>query len=92
MPNEENMHITVLDEDGNEKDCEILMFYDCLENGRKYVFYTDNEVDEDGDYNMYASRFLGLEGEDVQIGDIESEEEWDLLDNVIEKAREGLDG
>ncbi len=89
---DENMHLTVVDDEGNEKDCEILMFYDCLENGLKYVFYTDNELDEDGDYNLYASRLLGIEGEDIQIGDIESEEEWSLLDNVVEQARAGLEG
>lgn len=89
---DQNMRLTVLDADNNEIECEILMFYDCLDNGIKYIFYTDNELDEDGEYNMYASRFLGLDGDNVQIGDIESEEEWALLDDVIEKARAGLEG
>ena len=89
---DQNMHLTVLDEDGVERDCEIIMFYDCLENGIKYIFYTDNELDENGELNLYASRLLNLEGEDIKIGDIESEEEWALLDDVLEKAKEGFEG
>ena len=89
---DENMHIIVKDENGEDLDCEVVMFYDCFENGLKYVFYTDNQIDDDGDYNMYASRFLGIEDEKIQIGNIESDEEWDLLDNALEQARAGLKG
>ena len=90
--NDENMHIVVVGPDGENLDCEVVMFYDCLANGLKYVFYTDNLLDEDGEYNLYASRFLGIEDDQIQIGDIESEEEWDLLDSVLDQARDGLKG
>ena len=40
--NDENMHLTILDENGEKLDCEVVMYYDCLDNGLKYVFYTDN--------------------------------------------------
>ena len=89
--NDENMHLTVLDENGEKLDCEVIMLYDCLDNNIKYVFYTDNLLDEDGEYNIYASRFLGLEDGEIQIGDIESDDEWALLDDVLEEARKGLE-
>ncbi len=90
--NDENMHLIVEDENGEQLDCEVIMFYDCLENGIKYVFYTDNKMDEDGEFNIYASRFLGLsDAGEIQIGEIESDDEWSLLDDVLEKAREGLE-
>lgn len=89
--NDENMHITVVNEEGDSLDCEIIMFYDCLENNRKYVFYTDNIENEDGEYDIYASRFIGMEDGNVQIEDIETDEEWNLLDEALEKAQEGLE-
>ena len=90
--NDENMHLIVEDENGEQLDCEVLMYYDCLDNGLKYVFYTDNLLDEDGEYNIYASRFLGIDDSgEIQIGDIESEEEWALLDDVLDQAKMGLE-
>ena len=53
--------------------------------------YTDNLLDEDGEFNIYASRFLGIEDGEIQIGDIESDDEWALLDDVLEEARKGLE-
>ena len=88
---DENMHLTVADENGEPLDCEVIMYYDCLDNGKKYVFYTDNLLDEDGEFNIYASRFLGIEDGEIQIGDIESDDEWALLDDVLEEARKGLE-
>ena len=88
---DENMHLTILDENGEKLDCEVVMYYDCLDNGLKYVFYTDNLLDEDGEYNMYCSRFLGIEDDQIKIGDIESDEEWDLLEEVLDQAKAGLE-
>ena len=68
----ENRHITMVDENGEELDCEIVMFYQSTENGNQYVFYTDNTLDEDGLYNFYASRYIG--GEDGQF----KLEGWDI--------------
>ena len=87
---EENMHLLVKDPDGNIKDCEIIMYYYCKLNQKDYVFYTDNELDEDNDYNIYASRFLGIEDGEIKIDDIETEDEWALLDEALEKAKLGL--
>lgn len=89
--NDENMHIQVVDPNGVEKDCEIIMTYQCMQNGIDYVFYTDNELDDDGELNIYASRLLNLSENGIEIGDIENDEEWDLLENVLEEARKGLE-
>lgn len=90
--NDENMHLTVMGENGEPLDCEVVMYYSCEKNNINYVFYTDNMQDEDGDFNMYASRFLGIEDGNIKIGDIESEDEWALLDDALEQARNGLNG
>ena len=40
---------------------------------------------------MYCSRFLGIEDDQIKIGDIESDEEWDLLEEVLDQAKAGLE-
>lgn len=88
--NDENMHIVVQNEDGEELDCEVIMYYKCLDNGIDYVFYTDNMEDENGELSFYASRFLGIDNDQIQIGDIETEEEWALLENVMQQVKSSL--
>lgn len=83
----ENRHITMIDENGDELDCEVVMYYLCDKNNIQYVFYTDYSIDEDGLYNFYASRFLGEEDGELKLGGIESEEEWNLLEEALETAR-----
>ena len=46
---------------GEPVECEIIMSYYSYQNGNEYVFYTDNDYDEDGSLNLYASRYLGEE-------------------------------
>ena len=87
---DENMHITIEGDDGEKLDCEVVMYYSCDQNNIDYVFYTDNEKDEDGDYNLYASRFLGFEDGEIVIGDIETDEEWDLLEDALDQAKDGV--
>ncbi len=88
---EELKSITLYDEEGNEVLCDVLMTYLCEKNETNYVFYTDNSKDEDGNLNLYASRYIGVEDGNVQLEDIESEEEWSLLDEVLEEAKKGLE-
>ena len=84
---DENRHITMVDENGEELDCEIVMYYLCDKNNTQYIFYTDNSIDENGLYNFYASRYLGEEDGELKLAGIESEEEWGLLEEALEIAR-----
>ncbi len=86
----EGKFIKLYDENDEEIDCEIVMSYFCEENGKDYVFYTDNRYDTDGNLNLYASRYLGVEDDEIKVGDVESEEEWALLDEALEEAKRGL--
>ena len=75
---------------GEPVECEIIMSYYSYQNGNEYVFYTDNDYDEDGSLNLYASRYLGEEDGNLLLEKIEDEEEWALLDDALEEAKEGL--
>ncbi len=78
------------DEKGNEVTCEIIMTYVCEKNNNTYLFYTDNSEDEQGELNLYASRYLGEEDGELQLEEITDEKEWDLLENALEEAKKGL--
>ena len=89
---EEDKKIMMLDEDGNEVECEIKMVYLCEENGKSYVFYSDNTYDQEGNLNLFASILAGEDenGEPI-LEEIEDENEWALLDKVLEDAKKGVE-
>ncbi len=78
------------DDDGQTIECEIVMSYISDVNNMIYVFYTDNKYDEEGSLNLYASRYLGENDGNIELESIIDENEWNLLDEVLEKAKEGL--
>ena len=49
--------LTVVNDFGEEVQCEILFVYKDEETGVNYIAYTDNTMDEDGNTKVYASRF-----------------------------------
>ena len=75
------------DDNGNEVTCEIIMTYECETNHKTYLFYTDNIEDEEGNINIYASIYLGEKEGELNLKEITDEEEWKLLDKVIEEKR-----
>ncbi len=78
---------SVLDDEGNELECEAICTYEDEESGKKYIIYTDNSVDSDGRTQIYASIF-DPENEDSCLLPIETEEEWELIDSIL-KSLEG---
>lgn len=89
---EEGRKFIAYDDNGNEIECEIIMSYMCDANNKAYVFYTDNNYDDNGNLNLYASRFLDDVDGELQLEDIEDDAEWNLLDGALELAKKGLIG
>lgn len=81
---EENSFIT-LNDNGEEIKCSILFTFECDENGKNYIVYTDESVDEEGNVRVYASVYDKVDGNTVLLP-IESEEEWDLIERAMEEA------
>lgn len=88
---EENRTFTAVDENGNEKECEVLMFYQNVENDKNYIFYTDNQLDQEGNLNFYASRYYGEDEKGMVLEEIVDEDEWNSLETVLEEAKKGLE-
>ncbi|RDI44086.1 DUF1292 domain-containing protein [Falsibacillus pallidus] len=79
-------NITVIDENGNEMLCEVLFTFDSDEFGKSYVLYypIGAEEDDEDEIEIHASAFVpGEEGQDGELKPIETEEEWDMIEEML---------
>ncbi|MBT2754629.1 DUF1292 domain-containing protein [Mesobacillus foraminis] len=80
-------NITVVDENGNEQLCEVLFTFDSEEFGKSYVLYypLGAEEDEEEEIEIHASSFTPTEdGQDGELMPIETDEEWDMIEEMLE--------
>lgn len=66
----------VVDENGEEKEMEILFTFESEDNNRKYVVFVD--PDGDGD-DVFASAY----DDNGNLIPVESDEEWQMIEEVI---------
>ena len=72
----------VLDVDGEEVTCEVILGFTDDATGKEYIIYTDNSSDEDDQLNIYASQ---VDPEDADnILPIETEEEYAFVQEVLD--------
>ena len=70
-------------EDGKEIACDIVLTFRDDNNDINYIIYTDGTKDEDGELEIYASRYNQVDGSFI-LEDIVNDYEWDLIDNMLE--------
>ncbi len=76
--------IKTTDKNGIEREAEIILCFESEENGRKYVIYTFNETDETGMIALYSS-IVDEESEQPTLKNIETDEEWSMIKNIMKK-------
>lgn len=85
MSVEENK-ITIVDENGNEQLCEILFTFDSDQYNKSYVIYYPIGADQNDEeeIEIHASAFTPSEdGQDGELQPIETEEEWDMVEEMV---------
>ncbi|GIN89712.1 UPF0473 protein YrzB [Siminovitchia terrae] len=85
MENGEN-YITVVDEEGNEELFEVLFTFDSDEFNKSYVLYypAGSDNGENEEIEIHASSYTSNEnGEDGNMQPIETEEEWDMIEEML---------
>ena len=87
MENEE-LSFTVTDGEGREIRYDVLFTYESPETGKNYIVYTDNTLDSDGNTNVYANVYEP-DNETEQLFPIETEEEWAMIEKIINKLQSG---
>ena len=70
-------------ENGKEIECNIVMTFKDDGNSISYIVYTDGTKDNDGDLELYASRYEVKNGKYI-LSPIKNDYEWDLVDNMLE--------
>lgn len=70
-------------ENGKQIDCKIVLTFRDDNNNINYIIYTDGTRDDNGELEVYASRYI-IDNDSYILKDIENEYEWNLIDNMLE--------
>ncbi len=76
------MKFKIIDGD-KEIICDIVMTFN--NNNIDYIVYTDGTKDDNGDLEIYASRYV-LNNDQYILNPIEDDSEWDLVDEMLESV------
>lgn len=90
MKNEKKGIFTIVNDKGEEVECEILFTFDSDETQKSYIVYTDNTLDENGSTKVYASVYDPT-GQDPSLMPIETEKEWLVIENILSSVQEKID-
>lgn len=69
-------------EDGIKKECSIIFSYE--QNGKNYIVYTDNKVDNDGFIKTYAGEYIKT-GDEEKLLPVEDEKILAQIEKLLEK-------
>ncbi|MGM9987656.1 MAG: DUF1292 domain-containing protein [Bacillaceae bacterium] len=88
----EEKQITVIDEEGNEILCEVLHYFYLDQFNKHYVVISPYEEDEEGARVIDALTFdPDDETEEGSLHPIETEEEWDVVEEIINTLLDELE-
>lgn len=73
---------------GEVINAELISYFELLDIGKKYIFYTKNETVENNLIKMYVSEVLSQDNI-VNISEKMSEEEWTNLKNIMKSILTG---
>lgn len=68
--------IVIVDDDGHEVEYEVLFTFENDENGKKYVLYFDDTLEEP---QVYSSIY----DDDGHLYPVDSLEDWDMIEEVF---------
>lgn len=76
--------VTIVDENGNEELYQILFTFDSEDFGKSYVLLHPAGVSDDEEVEIQAYAFKeSEEGGEGELLPIETEEEWDMVEEVL---------
>ena len=91
----EEMTFKMVDENGKEKECEVLFTFESEETNKNYMVYTDHTQDEAGNTRVFASIF-DPNDPNSKLLPIETEKEWNIIKTILaeiqNEVRESYNG
>ena len=86
MYSNERMTFKVKNDKGVEVEYEVLFTFESDETGKKYIVYTDNSTDDEGNVKVYASTYTGSDDK-MTLQAIETDKEWKIIDKILEEIQ-----
>ena len=80
---------TMIDDNGNEVEYDVLFTFDNDETGKSYIAYTDNTKDETGNVQVYASTY-DPDDPESRLEAIETEKEWKVIETILDTLQEEI--
>ena len=77
---------SMLDENGREVVYDVLFTFESEETGKNYIVYTDNQKDETGNIEVYASIYYPNDPHS-KLEAIETEKEWKVIETIHKKLQ-----
>ena len=82
-----NNKFVMIDENGQEREYDVLFTFESEETNKNYIAYTDNTIDETGNVEVYASIYNPGDPQ-TKLEPIESEKEWKVIETILETLQE----
>lgn len=87
---EEKKIIKIFDENGVEKEVEVVAYFTLAMNNKDYLIYTENKTDANGNVEVYTSEVVHKEDNTTELLGIEDDSVWAEIKKVmIEIAKDG---
>ena len=83
---EETMTFKVINDEGQEVECEVLFTFESDETKKNYIVYTDNTIDEEGNTKVYASIY-NPDQDETKLLPIETDKEWKIIETILEELQ-----
>lgn len=84
----EEMTFKVMNDNGEEVECQVLFTFESEETGKNYVAFTDGTTDEDGCTKIYANVIEYDENDETAtLRGIETDEEYAVIEDILQKLQ-----
>ena len=83
---EETLTFKVINDEGQEVECEALFTFESDETKKNYIVYTDNTLDEEGNTKVYASIY-NPDQDETKLLPIETEKEWKIIETILDELQ-----
>ena len=78
---------SMIDENGNEVVYDVLFTFESDETKKNYIVYTDNNKDENGNIEVYASIYYPDEATS-KLEPIKTDKEWKVIETILNTLQE----
>jgi uncharacterized protein YrzB (UPF0473 family) len=76
--------ITVIDQNGQEREAEVIADFKLSKTGKQYIIYTFNEKDENDMITLHAGVIVEKDGM-YSFEDIPTDEEWTTIKDIMKR-------